>query len=105
MKTEEKYPREFQEFLEQFKDEEACRKYLFDIRWPNGFLCPKCCDGNAKYWLTAQNVIHCSVCGHQASLTAGTLFHGTRKAFTIMVSYYVVGCRSENRSKCKQHDG
>ena len=79
MKTEEKYPRDFQEFLEQFKDEEACRKYLFDIRWPNGFLCPKCCDSNAKYWLTAQNVIHCSVCGHQASLTAGTLFHGTRK--------------------------
>jgi len=78
MKTEEKYPKDFQEFLEQFKDEESCRKYLFSMRWPHGFICPKCYE-NTKYWLTAENVIHCGVCGHQASLTAGTIFHGTRK--------------------------
>ena len=34
---------------------------------------------NTKYWLTSENVIHCGICGHQASLTAGTIFHGTRK--------------------------
>jgi len=78
MKTEEIYPKNFQEFLEQFKDEESCRKYLFDMRWSNGFICPKC-KHNAKYWLTSQNMIHCSICEHQASLTAGTIFHGTRK--------------------------
>jgi len=66
------------EFLAQFKDEEACRQYLFDIRWSGGYVCPKC-KSEAKYWLTAQNLIHCSVCGHQNSLTAGTIFHGTRK--------------------------
>jgi transposase-like protein len=73
----EQYPENFMEFLEQFKDEEGCRKYLFDIRWPSGFHCPKC--NNEKYWLTGQNMIHCTACGHQTSLTAGTLFHGTRK--------------------------
>ena len=78
METEGTYPRHFQDFLEQFKDEESCRKYLFDIRWPNGFICPKCKNGS-KYWLTAENIIHCGICEHQASLTAGTLFHGTRK--------------------------
>jgi transposase-like protein len=78
MNTEEKYPRDFQEFLEQFKDEESCRNYLFEMRWPNGFICPKCKD-NSKYWLTSEKVIHCGICGHQASLTAGTIFHGTRK--------------------------
>jgi transposase-like protein len=78
MKTEEKYPKDFQEFLEQFKDKASCRQYLFEMRWPHGFICPKCME-NTKYWLTAENVIHCGICGHQASLTAGTIFHGTRK--------------------------
>jgi transposase-like protein len=73
----EQYPVNFMEFLDQFKDEESCRKYLFDIRWSEGFHCPKC--NNEKYWLTSQNMIHCTVCGHQTSLTAGTIFHGTRK--------------------------
>jgi predicted RNA-binding Zn-ribbon protein involved in translation (DUF1610 family) len=73
----EQYPKNFIEFLEQFKDEESCGKYLFAIKWPAGFHCPKC--GKEKYWLTAQNLIHCSSCGHQTSLTAGTIFQGTRK--------------------------
>jgi transposase-like protein len=74
---EEQYPKDFQEFLEQFRDEASCRQYLYDMRWGDGFICPKC--NGTKYWLTAQNMIHCSQCGHQSSLTAGTIFHGTRK--------------------------
>jgi len=78
MNTAEKYPKDFQEFLELFKDEASCRKYLFEMRWPQGFICPQCAD-ITKYWLTAENLIHCGICGHQASLTAGTIFQGTRK--------------------------
>jgi len=78
MDSKAKYPKDFQEFLEQFKDEVSCRNYLFEMRWPNGFICPKC-KSNVKHWLTAKNMIHCGICGHQASLTAGTIFHGTRK--------------------------
>jgi len=73
----EQYPRDFQEFLSQFKNEEDCRKYLFGVRWPNGFICPKC--GAQKYWFTEHDLIHCSSCGTQTSVTSGTLFHGTRK--------------------------
>ena len=78
MDAEVKYPKDFQEFLEQFKDEKSCHDYLFEMRWTNGFVCPKC-KSNVKYWLTAKNRVHCGICGHQASLTAGTIFHGTRK--------------------------
>ena len=74
----ENYPKDFQEFLEVFKDEDACRKYLFEIRWPDGFVCPKC-NTMARYWLTARNTIHCSNCGHQVSLTVGTIFQDTKK--------------------------
>lgn len=78
MSNNERYPKHFQEFLAQFRSEEDCWNYIFEIRWPNGFVCPKC-SGSNKYWLTDQKLIHCSSCGHQASVTAGTIFHGTRK--------------------------
>ena len=91
MKTGEKYPKDFPEFLEQFKDEEACRKYLFEVRWPSGFHCPQC-DSEVKNWVTAKNLIHCGICGHQTSLTSGTLFHGTRKPllFWFRVIWWIV---------------
>lgn len=78
MNTEEHYPKDFQEFLMQFKNEEDCWNYIFEIRWPNGYICPKC-NNSGKYWLTEHKLIHCSLCGYQASITGGTIFHGTRK--------------------------
>lgn len=73
----EHYPKDFQEFLAQFKSEDDCWKYIFEIRWPNGFICSKC-NGN-NYWLTEQKLMHCSNCEHQTSITKGTIFQGTRK--------------------------
>ncbi len=78
MITSEHYPRNFQEFLEEFKNEDDCWNYIYEIRWPNGFMCPKCREHD-KYWLTDRKLIHCSSCGHQTSVTGGTIFHGTRK--------------------------
>ena len=76
--TQYKYPRDFQEFLAQFKDEDACRKYLFEMRCPDGFACPKC-DNKAQGWFLPRNTIECSNCGYQASLIAGTIFQDTKK--------------------------
>lgn len=73
----EHYPKDFQEFLAQFKNEDDCWNYIFETRWPNGFICTKC-NGN-KFWLTEQKLIHCSNCEHQTSITSGTIFQGTRK--------------------------
>lgn len=73
----EHYPKDFQEFISMFKTEEDCWNYLFEIRWPKGFLCPSC--GNSNFWLTETKLIHCTKCEHQISITAGTIFHGTRK--------------------------
>ncbi len=73
----EKYPKDFQEFLVQFRTEDDCWSYLFEMRWLNGFLCPKC--NSDKYWITEKKLIHCIKCNHQTSVTAGTIFHATRK--------------------------
>jgi transposase-like protein len=72
------HPRTLMEFEERFKTEQACRDYLFDLRWPDGFKCPNC--GCNKFWLMSRNRYQCNSCGHQTSLTAGTIFQGTRKS-------------------------
>jgi len=73
----ENYPKDFQEFLLQFKNEDDCWQYVFEMRWTNGFLCPVC--NTNKYWITDKRLIHCANCEHQISITSGTIFHGTRK--------------------------
>lgn len=73
----EDYPRTALEFETRFATDEACRQYLIALRWPEGFRCPSC--GHAKAWATARGLLHCASCGHQASVTAGTIFQDTRK--------------------------
>ncbi len=65
------------EFDNRFSDEQACYDYLFQNRWPNGFVCTRC--GHDDYWLSNRKLFICTNCEFNLSLTAGTIFHGTRK--------------------------
>lgn len=69
------------EFDKRFYDEQACYDYLFQNRWPNGFVCNQC--GNTDYWLSQRRLFICTNCEFNHSLTAGTIFHGTRKKLTL----------------------
>jgi hypothetical protein len=74
-------PRTLIEFEKRFSDEESCLDYLFQIRWPEGFVCPDCQGKNA--WKTKRGLWSCASCGRQTSVTTGTLFHKTRKHLTV----------------------
>ena len=65
------------DFESRFSPEEACVEYLIQMRWPDGFVCPSC--GGPKAWRTGRMLFHCAACGRQVSVTAGTIFQGTRK--------------------------
>jgi hypothetical protein len=78
---EEDYPRNLIEFDARFSSEEECRRYLRTLRWPEGFVCPKCRGHEA--WMTKRNLLVCTQCQYQASLTAGTIFQDTRKPLTV----------------------
>lgn len=77
----EDYPKTLVEFEERFATEEDCWRYLRQLRWPEEFQCPKCRE--TKAWKTQKDMYHCRHCGHQASITAGTIFHRSRKPLTI----------------------
>ena len=67
------YPRTYQEFRAWFPDDVACREYLGELRWPNGFTCPECGVGGG--WRTGKGLWMCAACGRKTSATAGTIFH------------------------------
>jgi transposase-like protein len=76
------FPRSILEFQERFPDDEECRAYLFASRWPEGFACPGC--GGPE--IGAEHKRHlwqCKNCGHQSSVTAGTVMHKTRTPLTL----------------------
>lgn len=71
------YPMTFREFIRRFSTEEQCREYLFKLRFPNGFSCPKC--NHNEYWKVGETLHTCRSCRHQTSVIAGTVFQDTRK--------------------------
>jgi len=77
----EDYPRTVAELEARFSTEQACREYLFQLRWPTGFRCPKC--GAMKAWSMRSGRWQCAGCGRQASVTAGTIFQDTRTPLTV----------------------
>lgn len=72
----EDYPRDLAEFERRFATDEACRAYLAQLRWPEGFRCPRCQAANA--WPVRDRLWQCAACDHQTSVTAGTIFQDTR---------------------------
>ena len=68
----ENYPRTLQELESRFRTDEACRAYLFALRWPDGWICPNCSGRTA--WAVHRGLWRCSQCRHEASVTSGTIF-------------------------------
>jgi transposase-like protein len=72
------YPMTFNEFTSRFSTEKKCRDYLYQLRWPNGFFCPKCKQA-VTAWPIGESLYKCSNCSHKTSVIAGTIFQDTRK--------------------------
>ncbi len=78
------YPRTLLEFQNLFPDETACARHMERIRWPDGFKCASCGYIGDPWRLQARpRVLECRQCGHQVSLTAGTVMHRTRQPLPV----------------------
>ena len=69
------FPTNLMDFQDRFGSERKCVAYLFAKRYPEGFRCPRCA-GRKGYKISKRVLIECASCEYQASLTAGTMFHG-----------------------------
>lgn len=71
------YPKNWNEFMDWFSNEEDCIAYLEKVKWKDGFICPSCGMKEDPYRLT-RNRLKCPICFYETTVTAGTIFHRTR---------------------------
>ncbi|HOB36908.1 MAG TPA: IS1595 family transposase [Candidatus Avimonas sp.] len=84
------YPKKLMDFEKKFATDAQCREYLFQIRYPDGFHCPRC--GFNKVWHTGRGKFQCQSCGKDTSVMAGTIFQGSHTPLTLWFRaiWYVV---------------
>lgn len=76
-------PRSLIAFQKAFPDETACADFLFDQRWPDGFVCPACGDDRAVVLKSRAWTYQCVGCRRQTSITAGSVMHRTKLPLTV----------------------
>jgi len=72
------FPRTAVEFEERFASEEDCRAFWIRARWGDEPACARC-EGTSIWWIRDDTAFECAECGHQTSLTSGTILQKMRK--------------------------
>ena len=84
-KAAEDYPVNWNQFLDWFATEEACLGYLERLRWPQGFVCPRC-GVAAQPYRSSRARLMCRSCSTQSTVTAGTIFEKTRTPLRVWLA-------------------
>jgi transposase-like protein len=77
----EDYPRTLLELERRYSRKEACVEYLATLRWPGGWVCPRC--AGAEAWSVRRDRWRCAKCRYEMSVTAGTIFQDSHLPLTI----------------------
>ena len=64
--------------IEKFGNEERCRDYLEQLRWPDGPVCPRCGPDTTISRLDERGQFDCDECRYRFSVTAGTIMQDTK---------------------------
>jgi transposase-like protein len=76
------FPKTATEFEERFATEEDCRAYWMQARWGGEPACARC--NSKRVWTIREGTtFECADCGHQTSLTSGTLLEKTHKPLKV----------------------
>lgn len=72
------------EFQQQYGTVEKCHVALVASRWPKGFVCPHCSEPHHSTFVrNGRQHWQCQTCRYQTTVTAGTIFEGTKLPLTL----------------------
>ena len=85
-------------FHQYFPTEKECAEHLFKLRWPDGFVCPRC--GCPHYSFHQVPFLYrCKDCRYRASLTAGSVMQRTRTPLLVWFwAIFLVACDKRGHS-------
>src|SRR6056297_1821877 len=66
------------QFFQQFPTDDACLEHLFNVRFGQGHVCPKCERAAKWYRLQSEQAYSCQWCGHHIHPMVGTIFEKSR---------------------------
>jgi len=69
------------EFLRLYGTEEQCHSALVAMRWPDGFVCPRCAGIKYSY-CEPKRLFQCTECRVQTSVRSSTIFHKSHTPLT-----------------------
>ncbi len=81
------------EFQKLYGPDEQCEFALEKARWPDGFRCPRCSrEQHGLVYGRRLKRYQCRSCGHQITLTAGTIMQATQLRLTAwFLAFYLIG--------------
>jgi len=62
--------------IEHYREDDACRETLKNLRWPSGVACPRCGSMSVSH-ISTRKQYDCNDCRYRFSVTSGTIFHNT----------------------------
>lgn len=62
------------QFYNSFATEELCQKFLFEQRWSNGVVCPKCGEIGVKTYKLKSGRLKCASCRNTFTVRMGSIF-------------------------------
>jgi transposase-like protein len=71
-----------------FPDKARCARFLFEQRWPNGFVCPACGGGRTAALKSRACTYECLDCSRQTSITAGTTMHRSNSKLPLAMWFW-----------------
>lgn len=67
------------QFEQTFRSSEDCHQYLYQLKWPHGYECPRCMHKHCYTIATRMLPLYeCRSCRHQTTLTSGTIMDKSR---------------------------
>jgi transposase-like protein len=66
-------PQTLQEAIRYFTDPDVCLKFVVELCWPTGPVCPRCQGQNLSF-LSTRRLWKCKACKKQFSVKVGTIF-------------------------------
>jgi len=88
---------EWKSFQNRFSLERDCIEFLFQMKWPTGYTCPRCHHRYAYIINTRRLPLYqCCDCRHQSSLIVGTIMERSRIPLSKWLSAFYLASRSNS---------